>query len=293
MTTVINGTKIAAMMLDTIKDVVSFFEKMFFKKITIATILIGEDPASQIYINNKVKTANNIGIFVRVLRFDEDVMMQNVLSVISHLNKNPDVHAILVQLPLPKHLSIYPILSSISSQKDVDGFTIYNSGILSYNHHLSLVHPCTPGAILFLLKKYLGNLSGVNVVILGRSIIVGKPIFSMLLNENCTVTILHSYSQDLMLECERADVLISAVGKPFFVQRSWVKKGCFLIDVGINRIGNTVIGDVDFDTVCSKVSYITPVPGGVGPITVAMLMKNAVKLALIQNSVTVDHEFFY
>ncbi len=211
-------------------------------------------------------------------------------NYIISLNNDISITGILVQLPLCNNLNEYIVFKSIDYKKDVDGFGILNTGLL--NHWKSEIMPCTPQGILYILKKYIKDLSGKKAVIIGRSIIVGRPMSSILIKENCTVTVTHSKTKNIKNECKNADILISAAGVPNLVKESWVKDNAFVVDVGINRVNNKLIGDVDFDNVKNKASFITPVPGGIGPLTVANLMLNTLRLFYIQNNLVRDEIFF-
>ncbi len=247
----------------------------------IAVVLVGNDPASHVYVTNKVKRCQQLGIESREHRLPADTSAADLLSLINELNDDAAVHGILVQLPLPNHLDDEAVINAIRPEKDVDGFTLINAGALAVGQN-SLV-PCTPLGSLMLLKDQLGDLSGLNAVVVGRSNIVGKPMAHLLLQENCTVTIAHSRTRNLAEVCRQADILVAAVGRPRFIQGDWIKPGATVIDVGINRIEedgrNRLVGDVDFDAAVDVAAAITPVPGGVGPMTIACLMYNTVAAA--------------
>ena len=240
----------------------------------LAVIMVGNDQASQVYVRNKTKACAQTGIECEEFLLKEETTMDELLSVIGKLNAREDVHGILLQSPLPKHLDIYEAFKAIDYRKDVDGFTPVNIGRLTLNRHTFI--SCTAHGIIKLLKEYNVNLQGANAVIIGRSNIVGKPLAQSLLNEDATVTICHSKTKNIEQITKNADILISAVGKPHFVTANMVKENAVVIDVGINRIDNKLIGDVNFEEVSKIASYITPVPGGVGPMTVAMLLYNVV-----------------
>lgn len=247
----------------------------------IAVVLVGDDPASHVYVSNKVKRCLQLGIESREHRLPADTDRDTLLKLIADLNEDKGVHGILVQLPLPKHLDEDEVINAIDPAKDVDGFTLLNTGALAVGQN-NLV-PCTPLGCIMLLKDHLGDLSGLNAVVIGRSNIVGKPMANLLLQESCTVTIAHSRTKDLPGVCRQADILVAAVGRPRFVQGDWIKPGATVIDVGINRIEedgrNRLVGDVDFDSAKDVAGAITPVPGGVGPMTIACLMYNTVAAA--------------
>jgi len=276
MTYIINGKLIAEELLFSIKKEVAEKFEIIKKRPKIATVLIGNNSASKVYVNAKLKAAENVGINTELLTFSEDIGNKKLCEIITTLNERPDITGILVQLPLPKHLDEQIIFETINYKKDVDAFGIYNIGLL--NHWKSQIMPCTPQGILFILKKYLKDLSGKKVVIIGRSIIVGRPLASILIRENCTVTVVHSKTINIKEECSLADILIVATGVPNLIKADWVKKNSFVIDVGISRVNNKIVGDVDFESVKNFTSFITPVPGGIGPLTVANLLLNTLKL---------------
>ena len=274
---IIDGKKIAEELRDKIKgDIKKISDK---KKPGLAVILIGEHPASQIYVRNKEKVANEVGINSSILRFDENISEEDLKNEIKKLNDDKDVHGILVQLPLPKHISQKDIIQSIDPNKDVDGFHPINVGNLSSGNDAMV--PCTPLGCYYLIKKVIPNLSGLNAVVIGRSNINGKPMAQLLLKENCTVTIVHSKTKNIEEICKNGDIIIAAVGKAKMVKSDWVKDTAIIIDVGINRIEingkNKIVGDVDFDDIQDKVKGISPVPGGVGPMTIACLLENTLK----------------
>ena len=250
----------------------------------LTVVLVGEDPASQVYVRNKVRQTQEVGMISNEIRMSADTSQEALLDVLHRLNADPAVHGILVQLPLPKHIDETLIIDSILPEKDVDGFHPMNSGRLANGDAAALV-PCTPQGCVILTKKHLGDdLSGKHAVIIGRSNIVGKPVALLLLQENCTVTIAHSRTKDLQALCATADILVAAVGRPEMVKADWIKPGATVIDVGINRIATDdgkgrLVGDVDFDDAESVAGAITPVPGGVGPMTIACLLKNTVEAA--------------
>lgn len=251
--------------------------EQFDKKPTLVVILVGDDPASKIYVNNKKKTAETLGINSVVINYPVEVEEEVLLAKIDELNNDAEVTAILVQLPLPKHIDKFKIINTISPKKDVDGFTPENFGKLFAGEE-PFVYPCTPRGILLLLSEYEINPEGKHVVIVGRSNIVGKPLSQMLLRQNATVTVCHSYTKNLSEIVKTADIVISAVGRNV-VDKTMLKQGCVVIDVGIfkDEHGKTR-GDVDYIGALEVASFITPVPGGVGPMTIAMLMSNTVEL---------------
>ncbi len=250
----------------------------------LTVILVGEDPASQVYVRNKIKQTQEIGMISDEIKLPDDTNQEELLKYLEHLNNDRNIHGILVQLPLPKHIDESVIIAAINPDKDVDGFHAMNSGRL-FNGETGALVPCTPQGCVMLAKQHLGNdLSGKHAVVIGRSNIVGKPVAMLLLQENCTVTIAHSRTKNLPEVCQQADILVAAVGIAEFVKADWVKEGATVIDVGINRIsteeGETkLVGDVDYDNVVGKCGAITPVPGGVGPMTIACLLKNTITAA--------------
>ena len=243
--------------------------------ICLAVILVGEDPASKVYVNNKIKGCAEVGFESRKVVLPETASQDEVLAVIKELNADPAVNGILLQLPLPKGLDEQPLLAAIDPNKDVDGLHVVQRGRLFCG--LPALLPCTPYGIMQLLKTYDIDPQGKRAVVIGRSNLVGKPLSIMLLNANATVTICHSRTVDLPAVAREADILVAAVGKANFVTADMVKEGAVVIDVGINRVEGKLVGDVDFEAVAPKCSYITPVPGGVGPMTVTMLLANTLE----------------
>lgn len=244
----------------------------------LAVVLVGEDPASQVYVRNKGQQTVEVGMASFEHKLDASTSEANLLALIAQLNADPNVHGILVQLPLPKHLNADLVINAIDPAKDVDGFHISNVGLLGTGQK-SMV-PCTPLGCLMMLRDYHGSLAGMNAVVVGRSNIVGKPMAQLLLNDSCTVTMAHSRTKDLPAMCRTADILVAAVGRPEMIKGEWVKPGATVIDVGINRIERNgkakLVGDVDFDSAAKVAGAITPVPGGVGPMTIACLLANTV-----------------
>ena len=271
----IDGKKIAAELRNKLKVEVDGIKKKFNKVPGLTVILIGDLAPSQIYVKNKEKSAKEVGLNSEVIRYANDVDENTILKKINDLNEDKSVSGILVQLPLPKHINKKKVIESISPSKDVDGFHPMNVGNLSSGYESSV--PCTPLGCYLLLKKIEPNLSGKKAVIIGRSNLNGKPMAQLLLKENCTVTITHSKTKNLKSECLLADIIIAAVGIPELVKGDWVKKDSIIIDVGINKIDKGIVGDVDFDQVSKKAKALTPVPGGVGPMTIACLIKNTIE----------------
>ena len=250
----------------------------------LAVVLVGSDPASQVYVRNKVLRAEETGIRSFEYKLAADTSQTALLNLIERLNADPHVHGILVQLPLPGHIDENCVLQAVDPFKDVDGFHSENVGGLSQGR--KVLTPCTPAGCMRLLKETCGDLSGRHAVVIGRSNIVGKPMAALLLQANCSVTVVHSRSHNIRELCRQADIVIAAVGRPQMVDASWLKPGAVVIDVGINRIEqdgkSRLVGDVDFDSAKATASAITPVPGGVGPMTIAYLMKNTVTAAQLQ-----------
>ena len=271
----IDGKKAAATLREKLKKKVSELKARYNSVPGLTVILVGEDSPSQIYVKNKEKSANEVGIKSEVIRYPEKVEEKVVLDKIKELNDNNEVSGILVQLPLPKHIDKRKVIETINPSKDVDGFHPMNVGNLSSGYESSI--PCTPLGCYLLIKNIEKNLNGKHAVIIGRSNLNGKPMAQLLLKENCTVTITHSKTKDLKAECARADIIIAAVGRPKLVKADWVKKDAIVIDVGINKTDSGLVGDVDFDGVSKVAKAITPVPGGVGPMTIACLLSNTVE----------------
>ncbi len=243
----------------------------------LAVILVGNDPASEIYVRNKGKGCEETGMLSRTIRMSADISQEEIENEIDRLNEDGTIHGILVQLPLPKHLNEQKALAKILPEKDVDGFHLINAGHLM--NGTEGVIPCTPKGALYMIRSTGKNLSGMEAVVIGRSNIVGKPMAMLLMRENCTVTVCHSRTKNLAEHTRRADILVAAVGKAGFVTADMVKPGAIVIDVGINRVDGKVRGDVDFDAVSGIAGWITPVPGGVGKMTIAMLLSNTVDAA--------------
>lgn len=273
MAIIIDGNKLAKKIRGQVKERVEKLKKEGINP-KLAVIMVGEDPASKVYVRNKSKACNEVGIEYEEFILNENIEMDKLLELISKLNKRNDIHGILLQSPIPKHLNIYKAFETIDYRKDVDGFHPINIGRLALNKQTFI--SCTPYGIMKMLEEYKIELQGANVVILGRSNIVGKPLAGCLLNKDSTVTICHSKTKNMEEITKKADILISAIGKPKFVKANMVKQGAVVIDVGINRLETGLVGDVDFEEVEKKASYITPVPGGVGPMTIAMLLQNVV-----------------
>ncbi|MBT8077340.1 MAG: bifunctional methylenetetrahydrofolate dehydrogenase/methenyltetrahydrofolate cyclohydrolase FolD [Gammaproteobacteria bacterium] len=286
--TLIDGKAIAAELSETIKATTAAMLAEQGVKPGLAVVIVGEDPASQVYVRNKKRTADACGFHSVQHSLEAGTSQDNVMQLIDELNRDPAIHGILVQLPLPKHLDEQRITQSIAPEKDVDGFHFLNIGKLTAGQTDDAFVPCTPAGCMLMIERQLGDdLSGKNAVIIGRSNIVGKPMASLLLKANATVTICHSRTQDLPAVARTADILVAAVGRPNMVKGDWVKPGAVVIDVGINRIEveidgekkSRLTGDVDFSEASEVASAITPVPGGVGPMTIVMLMANTLESA--------------
>lgn len=282
---ILDGKQFAAHIRAKVADHVARLKERHDLTPGLAVVLVGEDPASQVYVRSKGKQTVEVGMASFEHKLSADTSEADLLELIAKLNHDPAVHGILVQLPLPSHLNSDLVINSIDPAKDVDGFHISNVGLLGTGQK-SMV-PCTPLGCLMMLRDHHGSLSGMNAVVVGRSNIVGKPMAQLLLGDSCTVTIAHSRTRDLAETCRRADILVAAVGRPEMVPGDWVKPGATVIDVGINRIerdGKTVlVGDVHFDSAAQVAGAITPVPGGVGPMTIACLLANTVTAACRAN----------
>ena len=270
----IDGKKAAADLRAELKKEVAELKIKHKKVPGLTVILIGDMTPSQIYVRNKEKSANEVGLKSEVIRYPDTVEEKTVLEKIRELNKDETVSGILVQLPLPKHIDKQKVIEMIDPSKDVDGFHPMNVGNLSSGYESSV--PCTPLGCYLMIKKIEPNLNGKKAVIVGRSNLNGKPMTQLLLKENCTVTITHSKTKDLKAECLEADIIIAAVGIPELVKGDWVKKDTIVIDVGINKTDKGIVGDVDFNEVSKNAKALTPVPGGVGPMTIACLLKNTI-----------------
>lgn len=283
MATLIDGKLVSAKVRADVREETEFLKQ---KGVTpgLAVIIVGDDPASRVYVNNKKKACADVGFYSEEYALPADTTMDELLEVIDVLNKRDDIDGILCQLPLPKHLDEKAVIDYISSSKDVDAFSPVNVGKIMIGDYDFL--PCTPAGVMELLKYYNIDPSGKNCVVIGRSNIVGKPMAMLLLHANGTVSICHSKTNDLSSITKNADILVAAVGRAKFVTADMVKPGAVVIDVGMNRVDGKLCGDVDFDGVEPLASYITPVPGGVGPMTIGMLMKNTLKAAKLHHNIT-------
>lgn len=276
----IDGKVISASVKERVKgEVIALNQKGI--TVGLAVIIVGEDPASKVYVSNKKKACEALGIISREYALPENTTEQELLDLIRELNADPEINGILCQLPLPKHLDEKLIINSIDPEKDVDAFHPVNVGKIMIGDFYFL--PCTPAGVMEMLEYEGIDVTGKNCVVIGRSNIVGKPMNMLLLHKNGTVTICHSKTKNLAEICKNADILVAAVGRPNFVTADMVKEGAVVIDVGINRVDGKLCGDVDFENVKDKASAITPVPGGVGPMTIAMLMQNTLTAAKKQN----------
>ena len=270
----IDGKKAAADLRNELKKEVFDLKNKFNKVPGLTVILIGDLTPSQIYVRNKEKFANEVGLKSDVIKYPDTVKEKEILDKIEELNIDSSVSGILVQLPLPKHIDKQKVINTINPSKDVDGFHPINVGNLSSGYESSI--PCTPLGCYLLIKKIEPNLSGKKAIIIGRSNLNGKPMAQLLLKENCTVTVTHSKTKDLKAECLEADIVVAAVGIPELVKGDWIKKGTIVIDVGINKTDKGIVGDVAFNEVSKNAKALTPVPGGVGPMTIACLLKNTI-----------------
>ncbi len=290
MATIIDGKAFSANLRGEIARKVELLKQNHSVTPGLAVVLVGEDPASQVYVRSNGKQTAEAGMNSYEHKLDAETSQADLLALIDQLNNDPDVHGILVQLPLPKHIDEESVINSVSADKDVDGFHLSNVGKLATG--AEGIVPCTPLGSIMMLKDYLGDLSGKRAIVVGRSNIVGKPMAALLLAESCTVTIAHSRTQDLPGECRRADIVVAAVGRPEMVKGDWIKPGATVIDVGINRIekedgGTKLVGDVEFDSAAEVAGAITPVPGGVGPMTIACLLHNTLQQACRLNNLDV------
>ena len=274
---ILDGKAVSLKVKESVKVRVDELKK-FGVEPTLAVVLVGEDKASQTYVRAKEKACNEYGIKSVAHRLSENTTQNELLALINVLNLDDSIHGILVQLPLPKHIDTNVVLAAIDPRKDVDGFHAVNVGKLVSG--LDGFVPCTPLGVMEILKEYGIDVAGLNAVVIGRSNIVGKPMANLLLNASATVTVTHSKTKNLKEICKNADLIVAAIGKPFFLKADMVKDGAVVVDVGINRLDDgRLVGDVDFDEVAPKCSYITPVPGGVGPMTIAMLLNNTILAA--------------
>lgn len=273
---ILSGKDLASRLKENMRERIKYLEDITDITPHLAVIIVGDNPASQSYVKGKSKACEEVGIRNTTMELPKNVTEQELLQTIDDLNLNPDVHGILVQLPLPSHIDEHRVMKCIAPEKDVDGFHTVNVDAL-YTSKVTGIVPCTPKGIIHLLNDTNVDIAGKNAVVIGRSNIVGLPISKLLLDNNATVTICHSKTQNLKDITSKADILIVAIGKAKFVTEDMVKPGAVVIDVGVNRVDGKLVGDVDFDTVKDKASYITPVPGGVGPMTITCLLENTIE----------------
>lgn len=271
----INGKEASRSIEETLKQQLEIIETSNQRLPKLAVLLIGDDPASQSYVSGKEKACKRVGFLSEVIRLDTSVSTRDVLSIIHRLNNDPEVDGILVQLPLPSHLPTSVLLEALDPSKDVDGLHPINVAKLYANEDGFV--PCTPRGIMTLLDKEKIDVSGLNAVVIGRSALVGRPIAQLLLNRNATVTVCHRKTKNIKLYTQQADIIVCAIGKAHFLNASYLETNPIIIDVGINRVGDHLVGDVDYESVKDHCSYITPVPGGVGPMTIASLLENTYK----------------
>ncbi|NMA95978.1 MAG: bifunctional methylenetetrahydrofolate dehydrogenase/methenyltetrahydrofolate cyclohydrolase FolD [Clostridiales bacterium] len=274
---IIDGKKISGEIREEIKEKVSDLIKNKGIVPGLTVILVGDDPASQIYVRNKARACKEVGMKSNIIRYDSSISQEKLLNAINELNEDENVHGILVQLPIPEHIDAQLVIDAIDPRKDVDGFHPVNVGKLSIGD--DTLEPCTAKGVITLIERAGVEIEGKNAVIIGRSNIVGKPTALMLLHKNATVTICHSRTKDLKGIAKDADILVAAIGSPEFIDGSYIKEGAIVIDVGTSRVNNKLYGDVMFDEAVQKASWITPVPGGVGPMTITMLLENTLKCA--------------
>ena len=274
--TIIDGKALSEKVLKEIEKEHSELEKKVGRKAGLAVIIVGENPASQIYVRNKIRACEKVGFHSETIRLDENITEENLLLEIEKLNNNSNIDGILVQLPIPKHIDGLKIINTISAEKDVDGFHTTNIGKMMIGDETGFL-PCTPAGVVHMFEEYNINLEGKDVLVIGQSNIVGKPMTLLLIKKRATVQVCNSKTKNLSEKLQKADVVVAAAGSPKLVKASDVKEDVVVIDVGINRVDGKLCGDVDFEEVSKKASFITPVPGGVGPMTIAMLIKNTFK----------------
>ena len=274
--TIIDGKALSEKILKEIEQEHSELEKKVERKAGLAVIIVGENPASQIYVRNKIRACEKVGFHSETIRLDENITEENLLLEIEKLNNNSNIDGILVQLPIPKHIDGLKIINAISAKKDVDGFHTTNIGKMMIGDETGFL-PCTPAGVVHMFEEYNINLEGKDVLVIGQSNIVGKPMTLLLIKKRATVQVCNSKTKNLSEKLQKADVVVAAAGSPKLVKAADVKEDVVVIDVGINRVDGKLCGDVDFEEVSKKASFITPVPGGVGPMTIAMLIKNTFK----------------
>ena len=274
--TIIDGKALSEKVLKEIEKEHSELEKKVGRKAGLAVIIVGENPASQIYVRNKIRACEKVGFHSETIRLDENITEENLLLEIEKLNNNSNIDGILVQLPIPKHIDGLKIINAISAEKDVDGFHTTNIGKMMIGDETGFL-PCTPAGVVHMFEEYNINLEGKDVLVIGQSNIVGKPMTLLLIKKRATVQVCNSKTKNLSEKLQKADVVVAAAGSPKLIKATDIKEGVVVIDVGINRVDGKLCGDVDFEEVSKKASFITPVPGGVGPMTIAMLIKNTFK----------------
>ena len=274
--TIIDGKALSEKTLEEIKETHDELQKKSGRKAGLAVIIVGENPASQIYVRNKIRACERVGFHSETIRLDEHITEENLLLEIEKLNNDNNIDGILVQLPIPKHINELKVINAISAEKDVDGFHTTNIGKMMIGDETGFL-PCTPAGVIQMFEEYNIDLEGKDVLVIGQSNIVGKPMTLLLINKRATVQVCNSKTKNLPEKLQKADVVVAAAGSPKLVKGSDVKEGVVVIDIGINRVDGKICGDVDFEEVSQKASYITPVPGGVGPMTIAMLIKNTFK----------------
>ena len=274
--TIIDGKALSDKILKEIENEHSELQAKVGRKAGLAVIIVGENPASQIYVRNKIRACERVGFHSETIRLDENITEENLLLEIEKLNNDNNIDGILVQLPIPKHINELKVINAISAEKDVDGFHTTNIGKMMIGDETGFL-PCTPAGVIQMFEEYNIDLEGKDVLVIGQSNIVGKPMTLLLINKRATVQVCNSKTKNLPEKLQKADVVVAAAGSPKLVKGSDVKEGVVVIDIGINRVDGKICGDVDFEEVSQKASYITPVPGGVGPMTIAMLIKNTFK----------------
>ena len=274
--TIIDGKALSDKILKEIENEHSELQAKVGRKAGLAVIIVGENPASQIYVRNKIRACERVGFHSETIRLDEHITEENLLLEIEKLNNDNNIDGILVQLPIPKHINELKVINAISAEKDVDGFHTTNIGKMMIGDETGFL-PCTPAGVIQMFEEYNIDLEGKDVLVIGQSNIVGKPMTLLLINKRATVQVCNSKTKNLSEKLQKADVVVAAAGSPKLVKGSDVKEGVVVIDIGINRVNGKICGDVDFEEVSQKASYITPVPGGVGPMTIAMLIKNTFK----------------
>ena len=274
--TIIDGKALSEKTFEEIKETHDELQKKAGRKAGLAVIIVGENPASKIYVRNKISACEKVGFNSETIRLDESISEENLLLEIEKLNNDDNIDGILVQLPLPKHINELEVINAISAEKDVDGFHTTNIGKMTIGDETGFL-PCTPAGVIQMFEEYNIDLEGKDVLVIGQSNIVGKPMTLLLIKKRATVQVCNSKTKNLSEKLQKSDVVVAAAGSPKLVKASDVKEGVVVIDVGINRVDGKLCGDVDFDEVSKKASFITPVPGGVGPMTIAMLIKNTLK----------------